>query len=179
MSSELIYANKIPQYAINTETFGNGNGDLLKIGVYDLRMGTNEELLVQRRYNKEYVQIQDINSQILNSEERFSLFKTTYGIFEANIDFSTFKFRKLAGVDSDKILLCRVIAPIKIQRIKQSVIDRTDFGEYIQDFHDEIYDPPSQIYSVISLYGVSDQENDIDSQVDTENQEMKKVFIEI
>ena len=105
MNSEMIYINQVPKWVINTETFGNGDGNFLKISINDLRYGNKEDLVVQKTEEKRYTRLNDLSSSMLMSEERFSLFRLVYGAPEADIDFSTYKFRKIAQPKQGVMLL--------------------------------------------------------------------------
>jgi hypothetical protein len=81
-----------------------------------LREDNSEELLVQRTLNQQYTVLQNPNSTILMSEERYHLFRASYGISASGIDFSTYKFRR--QFSSSTSLLCRTIAPIQLIPLK-------------------------------------------------------------
>ena len=105
----MVYLNSLPKWVLHAETFGNGDGTLLKLRIFDLKNGSAQEMVVQRGENKQYYVLKETSSDLLASEERFNLFRTTYGIEESDIDFSTFKFRRLAEVHKGKLLLCRIV----------------------------------------------------------------------
>lgn len=109
LSSEMVYLNNLPKWVLNAETFGNGDGTLLKLRIFDLKSGSAQEMVVQQGENKQYYVLKETSSDLLASEERFNLFRATYGIEESDIDFSTFKFRRLAEVHKGKLLLCRIV----------------------------------------------------------------------
>lgn len=105
----MVYLNNMPKWVLNAETFGNGDGTFLKLKIFDIKNGGAQEMVVQRGENKMYYVLTDTSSDLLASEERFNLFRASYGIEEADIDFSTFKFRRIAEVNKGKLLLCRIV----------------------------------------------------------------------
>ena len=88
------------------------------------------------------------------SEERFHLFKTSYGIDEAAIDFSTFKFRHAALSVKGRVLCWRIIQQVIVMRIKQSILNRSDFKDFIRTKTRNIYAPTQLNYVIVSLYGI-------------------------
>ena len=101
----MIYIDRRPKWVINAETFGVGDGRVIKLCIHDVSRDTQEQLVVQKGLNDNYIILDSINSTMLLSEERFMIFRASYGIDEAEIDFSTFKFRKPAEMKKGKMLL--------------------------------------------------------------------------
>jgi hypothetical protein len=61
LASEMVYSNEIPQYVLNTETFGSGDGGLIKILVHDLRNDTKEEIVIKKRDQGDYTLLKNLN----------------------------------------------------------------------------------------------------------------------
>ena len=170
MCSEMIYMNLVPKWTVSAETFGNGDGDLLKVSIFDLKNSINENLVLQRKENSMYTTLINESADLVESEERFNLFKTSYGFNESAIDFSTFKFRRPALHFKGRVLWWRIIQQIKIMRIKQSILDRADFEEFIQTKTRDIYAPTELNYAIVSLYGIPTS-NDMFGTINSDKQQ--------
>jgi hypothetical protein len=105
VSSQMIYLDQIPQWIVSVETFGIGDGNLLKLTVSDIKLRDIEELVVTKREDSMYTILTDVNSSMLMSEERMHIFRATYGTENSLIDFSTYKFRRVPDTKKGKQLI--------------------------------------------------------------------------
>lgn len=154
MCAELVYANMVPKWTVSAETFGNGDGDIVKVCIFDIKNKVSEHLVLQRKQNSMYTVLDSLSADQLASEDRFHLFKTSYGVDDAAIDFSTFKFRRAAASVKGRVLCCRIVQQVRVVRIKPSILNRSDFDDFIRTKARDIHAPTQLNYATVSLYGV-------------------------
>ena len=70
ISSERIYINNHPKWVISIETFGIGDGGLLKIIISDAKARHSEEIVLQKKQDEMYTRLNEINSSMLLPEEK-------------------------------------------------------------------------------------------------------------
>ena len=75
ISSERIYINNHPKWVISIETFGIGDGNLLKLIISDAKARHCEEIVLQKKQDEMYTRLNEINSSMLLPEEKPSYSK--------------------------------------------------------------------------------------------------------
>lgn len=89
----MIYLNGYAKFVISIESLGNGDGSILKLLVTDIKTCNSQDMVIHLKEDSTYSLLENANSSILISEERINLFRAAYGVYQSEIDFSTYKFR--------------------------------------------------------------------------------------